>query len=65
MPPAIVRKLNETLRLALVGPEFKQYFSAQGVELQYSTSAEFANFVNAELVKWKRTIKEIGVTEAP
>lgn len=65
MPPSIVRKLNETLRPALVDPEFKQRFSAQGIELQYSTPAQFGKYVRSELVRWTKTLKELGIKEAP
>jgi tripartite-type tricarboxylate transporter receptor subunit TctC len=65
LPSPIVRKLNETLGRALAAPEFKEHFAAQGVELQHSTPAEFANYVNAELVRWTRVLKELGINEAP
>jgi tripartite-type tricarboxylate transporter receptor subunit TctC len=60
-----VRKLNEALGRALAAPEFKELFSAQGIELQHSTAAELANYVHTELVRWKRALKEIGIHDAP
>ena len=65
LPAPIVRKLNATLGRALAAPEFKEHFAAQGVELRHSTPAEFANYVNAELVRWTRALKEMGINEAP
>lgn len=65
LPPPIVRMLNETLGRALAAPDFKEHFAAQGVELQHSTPAEFANYVNAELVRWTRALKEMGINDAP
>ena len=65
LPPPIVRKLNEALGRALVAPEFKEHFSAQGIELQHSTPAEFANYVNIELARWKRALKDLGIHDAP
>jgi len=65
LPAPIVRKLNETLGRALAAPEFKEHFSAQGVELQHSTPAEFATYVNSEFGRWTRVLKEIGIKEAP
>ncbi len=65
LPAPIVRKLNETLGRALAAPEFREHFAAQGVELQHSSPAEFANYVNAQLVRWTRVLKELGINEAP
>ncbi|HSQ05262.1 MAG TPA: tripartite tricarboxylate transporter substrate binding protein [Burkholderiales bacterium] len=65
MPSPLVRKLNETLNRALAVPQFNEHFAAQGIELQHTTPAEFARYVNAELVRWKRTLKELGIKEAP
>lgn len=61
----IVRKIDATLSQALATPEFKDQFVAQGFEPQHMSPEKFAGFVNAEFVGWTRTIKEIGLTEAP
>ena len=61
----LVRKLNEELARALASPQFREQFVAQGIELTSSTPEAFAAFVNAELVLWKRVLKEIGIQEAP
>lgn len=63
VPSAIVHKLNESLGRALAAPEFKEYFVAQGVELQHATPADFANYVNAEFVRWARELKEMGIKD--
>ena len=65
LPSPIVRKLNATLGRALAAPEFREHFAAQGVELQHSSPAEFSNYVSAELVRWTRALKEMGINAAP
>jgi tripartite-type tricarboxylate transporter receptor subunit TctC len=63
--PVIVRRLNEELGRALSSAQFREQFAAQGIELMSSTPEAFAAYVKAELVRWTRVLKEIGVQEAP
>jgi tripartite-type tricarboxylate transporter receptor subunit TctC len=62
---AVVHRLNEELVRALASAQFKEQFAAQGIELMSSTPDAFAAYVKAELVRWTRVLKEIGVQEAP
>ena len=64
-PSAVVRKLNEELTRALAIPQFREQFAIQGVELTSSTPEQFAAFVKAELALWRRTLKELGIKDAP
>lgn len=64
-PSAVVRKLNEELTRALAIPQFREQFAIQGVELTSSTPEQFSAFVKAELALWTRTLKELGIKEAP
>ena len=64
-PPAIVLKLYEELARALASPQFREQFTAQGIELVSSTPDAFADYVKSELVRWTRVLKEIGVQDAP
>lgn len=63
--PAIVRRLNEELARALAAPQFREQFTAQGIELTSSTPDAFSAYVKSELVRWRRVLKEIGVQDAP
>lgn len=65
LPPAILRKTNETLVRALGTAEFREQFNGQGVELMQSTPAAFAGYVRGELARWTKVLKEMGINEAP
>ena len=65
LPPPILRKANETLARALGTAEFREQFNGQGVELMQSTPAAFAGYVRAELARWAKVLKEMGINEAP
>ncbi len=65
LPPAVLRKTNETLVRALGAAEFREQFNAQGVELMQSTPSAFAGYVKGELARWTRVLKEMGINEAP
>ena len=61
-PRAIVDKLNAQTRKALASPEIKDFFSAQGMEVQATSPEEFRAFIEKEIPKWARIIKEAKVT---
>lgn len=65
LPPEITRKINEALARVLGSVEFRKQFSEQGVELTHSTPGEFTNYVKAELVRWTRELKELGIKDIP
>lgn len=58
--PAIVKKsLHEAMVSALKDPETAKKLTDPGFEIVASTPEEFAQFLNAELAKWKKVI-EVG-----
>lgn len=61
-PKAIVDKLNAQTRKALASPEIRDYFSAQGMEVKATSPAEFRAFIEKEIPKWARVIKDAHVT---
>jgi tripartite-type tricarboxylate transporter receptor subunit TctC len=61
-PKWIVEKLNAQTRKALASPDIKDFFSAQGMEVQATSPAEFRSFIEREIPKWARTIKQANVT---
>jgi len=65
VPTPIIRKLSDALGWAMTSVQFKEQFSAQGVELVSSTPEELSAYVKSELVRWTRVLKEIGVQDAP
>jgi tripartite-type tricarboxylate transporter receptor subunit TctC len=56
-PPEIVQALNEALAAALKDPAVRSTLEAQGDEVAYSTSKDFAAFVNAESATWTQVVK--------
>ena len=55
---AIIDRLNQTFRKAMSSPDFVQRFEAEGLEVIGSTPVQLATFLEVELKKWERVIKE-------
>jgi tripartite-type tricarboxylate transporter receptor subunit TctC len=60
-PKAIVDKLSREAVTALRRPEIKERFLQLGIEPVGTTSAEFTKFLNAEVAKWAKVIKDANV----
>ena len=60
-PPAIVAKLNAELVKAISAPDMKEYFASQGFFVGGNSPAEFRAFVEREIPKWARIVKEASV----
>ena len=62
-PPSIVARLNAELNRAFGAPEVGQRLLLQGVEPAATTSPdEFRNMIRSEAARWRRVIKEAGIT---
>lgn len=61
-PPAVVKKLNETLIAVLALPEVKNLFSEQGAQPHPESPIQFAGFIQSEATKWAKTVKESRAT---
>jgi len=57
-PQAIVDKLSKEIVAVLSSPETQKVFSTEGAEVVQKTGAEFGKFIEAELTKWQRVVKE-------
>lgn len=60
-PPAIVTKLSTTLATALETPAVREKFLTQGVEPAGGTPQQFRVFLEAEMEKWGKVVKEAGI----
>jgi tripartite-type tricarboxylate transporter receptor subunit TctC len=60
-PSAIIEKLNKDVAAALNAPEVQKQFESEGAETITMGSAEFGKFVEAEIAKWERVVKEGGI----
>lgn len=60
-PKAIIDKVNSEVVRALTAPEMKDWLARQGAEAMPWSAEEFRHFVNAEIAKFGKVIKEAGV----
>jgi len=61
-PKDIVERLSTETRKALASPDIRDFFTKQGFEVAGSTPAEFRAFVETEIPKWARVVKDAGLT---
>ena len=59
-PAGIVARLNSELVKAARDPAYARQMTTLGVEAISSTPQEFGAFVESEVAKWGRAIKESG-----
>jgi tripartite-type tricarboxylate transporter receptor subunit TctC len=61
-PVPIVEKLHRDIQAALKAPELQAQFAREGAVSVEMSSAEFAEYIKSEMVKWTRVVKEGGIT---
>jgi tripartite-type tricarboxylate transporter receptor subunit TctC len=57
-PAAIVDKLSKEIGVALNSPEVQKQFETEGADIVQMSPAEFGKFIEAEMPKWERVVKE-------
>jgi tripartite-type tricarboxylate transporter receptor subunit TctC len=57
-PPAIIEKLHKTATEVQASPETQKQFENEGASIVQMSTAEFAKFMESEIRKWERVIKE-------
>jgi tripartite-type tricarboxylate transporter receptor subunit TctC len=60
-PPAIVAKLNTTLRPIIDSPDVQAKFKNVGFEGFSSTPEELGNYIKEQLVEWKNMVKQANI----
>lgn len=60
-PQPIIDRLNAELVKALADPKVKEKIQSIGFEAESDTPEEFGQFVESELGKWQKIVKETGV----
>ena len=60
-PPEIVDRLSTMVRQILQSPQARQRLLAIGAEPAGSTAADFKRFVDGEMAKWARVIKDASI----
>ena len=60
-PALVIEKLHRDLTRVLASRETEKRFETEGAEVVRMTPAEFGRFISAELVKWSRVAREVGI----
>jgi tripartite-type tricarboxylate transporter receptor subunit TctC len=60
-PPVIVAQLNTELRKIIDSPDIKSTLGKVGFEAFSSSPREFDNFINVQLGKWGKMVKDAGI----
>jgi tripartite-type tricarboxylate transporter receptor subunit TctC len=60
-PPDIVRKLNEAIVEAMQTPDFRDHLATLGAEPRPQTPEEFGRYINADVAKWSKLVKDNDV----
>src|SRR4029077_9378231 len=61
-PAPIVEKLHKTIGEVQSAPELQAQLANEGAEFIKMSTADFAKFIESELVKWGTVVKESGIT---
>ena len=61
MPPAIIAALNRIATEAMADASVKEKLASQGAELIGDTPDHFRGFIETEIAKWAKVIKDAGV----
>src|SRR5712692_6541748 len=57
-PQAIIDKLHKDIAAVQASPEVQKQFSAEGAEIVQMAPGEFGTFMEREMKKWERVVKE-------
>jgi tripartite-type tricarboxylate transporter receptor subunit TctC len=57
-PPAIVEKLHQAITAVQASPEVQKQFAHEGADIVQMSTAEFGSFMEKEMKKWERVVKE-------
>jgi tripartite-type tricarboxylate transporter receptor subunit TctC len=60
-PPDIVRQLNEAIVTAMDTTEFRAHLATLGAEPKPQTPEEFSRYINADVAKWSKLVKDNDV----
>jgi tripartite-type tricarboxylate transporter receptor subunit TctC len=60
-PPAIIRQLNEVIVAAMQTQEFRDHLATLGAAPKPQTPEEFGRYINADVAKWSRLVKDNDV----
>ena len=61
MDPAVVARIRDATVKSLENPAVKEVFTKLGVLIEASTPQGFAAFIQQDLDRWSRVVKEAGI----
>ena len=61
-PKDIIAKVNSASVKAIAAPEMRERLAAQGADPVGNTPEQFAAFIQAEVVKWAKVVKDSGAS---
>jgi tripartite-type tricarboxylate transporter receptor subunit TctC len=60
-PPDIISKINEVIVAAMQTQEFRDHLATLGAEPKPQTPEEFGRYINADVAKWSKLVKDNNV----
>jgi tripartite-type tricarboxylate transporter receptor subunit TctC len=63
-PKPVINRINSEMRKAVKDPQFVQHLEALGLLPASSSPAEFQKMIRSELERWRKVIREAGITAA-
>jgi len=57
-PPEIIKKLNDVIVAAMQTQEFRDHLATLGAEPKLQTPEEFGRYINADVAKWSKLVKD-------
>ncbi|HEU0082947.1 MAG TPA: tripartite tricarboxylate transporter substrate-binding protein, partial [Bradyrhizobium sp.] len=60
-PPEIVHQINEAIVAAMDTKEFRDHLATLGAEPEPQTPDEFGRYINADVAKWSKLVKDNDV----
>jgi tripartite-type tricarboxylate transporter receptor subunit TctC len=60
-PPEIVKELNDALVSIMQTKDFREHLALLGAEPKPQTPEEFARYINADVAKWTKLVKDNGI----
>jgi tripartite-type tricarboxylate transporter receptor subunit TctC len=60
-PPEVVKKINDAITAAMATDEFKKQLASLGAEAEPQTPDQFSHFINADLAKWAKVMKDNNI----
>jgi tripartite-type tricarboxylate transporter receptor subunit TctC len=59
-PLPIVQKLNESVNRAIQSADFRERLAANAFDPVGGSQQQFSEYVKAEIVKWRKVVRETG-----